>query len=179
MAWQEPKTDWHPSNDQGVDGDDFNRIEENTKQLYDTGGEGGGLTFRLLIGGVSQGGSIKGFWSRVGGLVTIAVDPEAIVTQTSGTGVLELLADDDIPNLYSPWLGAVDSGYGVCKLDVAILQVETQMAFYKMNSETDGQGSTFRPRIQFLKYDSPTEAVSIDESTAWITIYSGGLTYVH
>ena len=33
--WIYPKTDWHPSNEEGVSGDDFNRIEKNAEYLYD------------------------------------------------------------------------------------------------------------------------------------------------
>ena len=32
--WIYPKTDWHPSNEEGVSGDDFNRIEKNLDFLY-------------------------------------------------------------------------------------------------------------------------------------------------
>ena len=33
-TWQAPKIDWHPSNEEGVSGEDFNRIEGNTLYLY-------------------------------------------------------------------------------------------------------------------------------------------------
>ena len=33
--WIDPKTDWHPSNEEAVSGDDFNRIEKNAEYLYD------------------------------------------------------------------------------------------------------------------------------------------------
>lgn len=33
--WIYPKTDWHPSNEEAVSGDDFNRIEKNAEYLFD------------------------------------------------------------------------------------------------------------------------------------------------
>jgi len=35
MDFITPKTNWHPSNEEGVSGDDFNRIEKNAEYLYD------------------------------------------------------------------------------------------------------------------------------------------------
>ena len=32
--WIDPKTDWHPSNEECVSGDDFNRIEQNAAYLF-------------------------------------------------------------------------------------------------------------------------------------------------
>jgi len=34
MAWITPKIDWHPSNEEGVAGADFNRIEGNIDYIY-------------------------------------------------------------------------------------------------------------------------------------------------